>query len=80
MPNGLDRTFGWIITLNGQQRVVLADSLTYDQIAWAVKIEPKRQPTIVYRKRTGEDGILIRGQHVLLIDGMVFTVMMTDSA
>lgn len=71
------------ITINGQQKTVLADKLTYEQIVAMVY-----QATVTYSvaqttakgTRVVSHGLLHGGQSVEVEDGMTINCMVTGSA
>lgn len=78
----VDTTPDVTISINGEERVEKAHSVTYEDVCAMAGIEPKLTPTITYRYPDGEDGILCPGTSVggPLLDGMIFNVAVTDKA
>jgi len=74
------------IIVNGQQKTVTADELSFDQIVDLAFDPSQRGPqiefTVDYRK--GDDkkpkGSLVQGQTVKIKDGMIFNVTATDKS
>jgi len=74
------------IIVNGEQKVVTADELSFDQIVDLAFDASQRGPmiefTVDYRK--GDDkkpkGSLVQGQAVKIKDGMIFDVTRTDKS
>jgi hypothetical protein len=74
------------IVVNGEQKVVTADELSFDQIVDLAFDPSQRGPqiefTVDYRK--GDDkkpkGSLVQGQTVKIKDGMIFDVTRTDKS
>jgi len=74
------------IIVNGQQKTVTADELSFDQIVDLAFDPSQRGPqiefTVDYRK--GDDkkpkGSLVQGQTVKIKDGMIFNVTRTDKS
>ena len=74
------------IIVNGEQKLVTADELSFDQIVDLAFDASQRGPmiefTVDYRK--GEDkqpkGSLVQGQTVKIKDGMIFDVTRTDKS
>ena len=72
------------IIVNGQQKTVTADELSFDQIVDLAFDPSQRGPqiefTVDYRK--GDDkkpkGSLVQGQTVKIKDGMIFNVTATN--
>ncbi len=74
------------IIVNGQQKVVTADELSFDQIIDLAFDPSQRGPQIEFTVdfRKGEDkkpkGSLVQGQTVKIKDGMIFNVTRTDKS
>lgn len=66
------------VIVNGRARTVIAETLTYDEVAALAGLEPKGL-TIVYRGGSGA-GSLRPGEAVKVADGMVFNTADTSRA
>lgn len=74
------------IVVNGQQKSVEADELTFDQVVALafdpVPTGPNVMFTITYRRGHGDkpEGTLTEGQSVKVKEGMIFDVTATDKS
>jgi len=74
------------IIVNGQQKIVNADELAFDQIVDLAFDPSQRGPqiefTVDYRKGDEKKpkGSLVQGQTVKIKDGMIFNVTRTDKS
>jgi len=74
------------IIVNGRQKVVMKDELSFDEIvALAYDNPPNGENivfTITYRRGQGHkpEGTLVQGETVKIKDGMIFNVTATDKS
>jgi hypothetical protein len=83
---GKDHNKKVTIIVNGRQKVVTKDELSFDEIvALAFDNPPTGENivfTITYRRGHGQkpEGTLVKGETVKIKDGMIFNVTATDKS
>ncbi len=76
----------YTITVNGRQKTVTSDGLTFDQVVALafdpVPSGPNVEVTVAYRRGHGDKpaGSLYEGQSVKVKEGMIFDVTVTDKS
>jgi hypothetical protein len=74
------------VFVNGRQKVVTSERLSFDQIVALAFDTPPSGPnilfTVTFRKGDDEkkEGTLVEGQTVKIKDGMIFNVTATDKS
>lgn len=74
------------IFVNGRQKIVNSERLTFDQVVSLAFDNPPSGPnilfTITFRKADGEkpEGTLVQGQTVEIKNGTIFNVTATDKS
>lgn len=76
---------GLTIIVNGRQKVVMSDELTFAEIVALADNLPKGENiiyTVTYRKAEGkkEEGTLVEGGTVKIKNGTIFNVTATDKS
>jgi hypothetical protein len=69
-------------TVNGVEAPLVEGELSYEEVAKLAGKDPQRLPTITYLRGSEGDarGTLTPGQTLELVDGIVLTAVVTDSA
>jgi hypothetical protein len=86
MAEQADKTKTVTIVVNGRQKEVAKDELTFDEVVDLGFDDPGRGPqiffTITYRRGQGDkpEGSLVEGETLKVKDGMIVNVTRTDKS